>query len=205
MAKKLRNFGITIDGSGAKAALMKLAGEADAHGNWYPVAFNGAFANPGTFPFVHQAKVLVRLGKAPDGRPVCTGLVLGAFDEGEITARGLRDLPLVQFLIQIGRHQEVRDESGAFSKGFKRYTPKLRRGPQGLDDEHFKKIAGLYRTALKLQPRAPLNAMRELLGKGAYAPSDSTIHGWVRQARQRGFLGKAVIGKAGEKPKEKSK
>ncbi len=199
MAKKLRNFGITD--SGAKAALMKLA----ADPNLYTVRFNAARPGGPATAVVHQAKALVRLGKSPDGRPVCTGLVLGAFDEDEITARGLRDLPLVQFLSHIGRWQEVREESGAFSKGFKRYTPKLRRGPQGLDDEHFKKIADLYRTALRLQPRAPLKAMQELLGKGGYVPSDSTIHGWVRQARLRGFLGKAVIGKAGEKQKEKSK
>ena len=63
---------------------------------------------------------------------VCTGLVIGAFDEQEITARGLRDLPLVQFLSHIGHWKEVREESGAFSKGFKRYAPKLSRGDRNL-------------------------------------------------------------------------
>lgn len=197
---------MSIDDGGASKALTKLAGEADADGNWYAVRFNLAQIAPGK-GYRHQARALVRLGKAPDGRPVCTGLVLGAFDEDEITARGLRDLPLVQFLSQIGRWKEVRNESGAFSKGFKRYAPKLSRGPQGLPVAHFERIADLYRTALKLQPRAPLKAMRELLAKdrGGYVPSDSTIHGWIRQARLRGLLGQAIAGKAGEQPKEKSK
>ena len=77
----------------------------------------------------------------------------------------------------------------------------------GLPAAHFERIADLYRIALKRQPRAPLKAMRELLAKdkGGYVPSDSTIHGWIRQARQRGLLGQAIAGKAGEKPKEKSK
>jgi len=199
MAKKLRNFGMSVDSSDAKAALTQLATD----GEFIPVRFNGGFGASGVF--THQAKVLVRLGKAPDGRMVCTGLVIGAFDEQEITARGLRDLPLVQFLSHIGHWKEVREESGAFSKGFKRYAPKLSRGPQGLPAAHFERIADLYRIALKRQPRAPLKAMRELLAKdkGGYVPSDSTIHGWIRQARQRGLLGQAIAGKAGEKPKEK--
>jgi hypothetical protein len=180
----------------------EIADEIKQGDDWYAVAWKTGSPTGG----LYDGEVLIRLAKSPDGRLVCTGMVLGGAvgSETEITARSLRDLPLTPLLAKLGQWREKRDQTGIFSAGFKRYAPQRRRGPQGLDDEHFKKIADLYREAIKLQPRAPLKAMKELLGKDEDR-SDSTIHGWIRQARQRGFLGKAVIGKAGEKPKEKSK
>jgi hypothetical protein len=186
------------------AVFSEIADEIKQGDNWYAVAWKTGALTGG----MYDGELLIRLAKSSDGRLVCTGMVLGggAGSETEITARSLRDVPLAPLLAGLGQWRENRDQTGIFGAGFKRYAPKLRRGPRGLPDEHFKKIADLYRIALNRQPRAPLMVMRELLAKdrGGYVPSDSTIHGWVRQARQRGFLGKAVIGKAGEKPKGKS-
>lgn len=186
------------------AVFSEIADEIKQGDNWYDVSWKtGSLTGE-----LYDGEVLIRLAKSPDGRLVCTGMVLGGAvgSETEITARSLRDLPLTPLLAKLGQWRENRDQTGIFSAGFKRYAPMLSRGPRGLPDEHFERIADLYRIALKRQPRAPLKAMQELLAKdkGGYMPSDSTIHGWIRQARQRGFLGKAVIGKAGEKPKGKS-
>jgi hypothetical protein len=201
-AKPLKNFGVLIDPGSASAAFRKLAVEASKEGTWYRVDWNAARNRSGAVE--HQAKVLIRLEKTSTGSPVCTGLVLGAFDVREVTGRGLRGLPVVDFIRAIGKWERLRDESGPFAKGFRRYTPPVRRGPHGLGDGHYQMIAALYRDALRLEPRAPLKALKEQLLPKNVKVSDSTIHGWIRQARQRGFLGKAVIGKAGEKPKEKS-
>jgi len=182
----------------------EIADEIKQGDNWYAVAWKtGALTGD-----MYDGELLIRLAKSPEGRIVCTGMVLGGAvgSETEITARSLRDLPLAPLLAGLGRWREARDQTGIFSAGFKRYAPKLRRGPQGLPAAHFERIADLYREAIKLQPRAPLKAMRELLAKdkGGYVPSDSTIHGWIRQARQLRLLGQAIAGKAGEKPKGKS-
>ncbi len=186
------------------AVFSEIADEIKQGDNWYAVAWKtGALTGE-----MYDDEVLIRLEQSPDGRIVCTGLELGGplGTGAEITARSLRTLPLAPLLARFGKWREERDQTGVFGAGFKSYAPKLRRGPQGLPAAHFERIADLYRIALKRQPRAPLKAMRELLAKdkGGYAPTDSTIHGWIRQARQRGLLGQAIAGKAGEKPKGKS-
>lgn len=205
MAKQLVRLRIADARPPKRPALFsKLADEIKQGDDWYAVAWKTGALTGG----MYDGEMLVRLAKSPDGRLVCTGMVLGGplGSEAEITARSLRNLPLAPLLAGLGQWREARDQTGIFGAGFKRYAPKLRRGPQGLDIDHFQKIADYYRIAINRQPRAPLKAMRELLAedKGGYVPSDSTIHGWIRQCRQRGLLGQAIAGKAGEKPKGKS-
>ena len=100
MAKRLRSFGVS-DPVNANAVFMRLADEAKKEKNWFPLRMNARRDAAGAI--VHQANVVVRLAKASDGRPICTGLLIGGFDEREITARSLRELPLIQFLGRIGR------------------------------------------------------------------------------------------------------
>lgn len=63
-----------------------------------------------------------------------------------------------------------------------------------IPDEHFERVADVYRYAVKLG-RPPTEGVAE-----AFDVARSTAGRWVVQARRRGFLGPAMPGRAGEKP-----
>src|SRR5437870_5311894 len=44
-------------------------------------------------------RIMARLGRAPDGRLACTGLLVGD-EHHEVTARGLRRIPIAQLIAQ---------------------------------------------------------------------------------------------------------
>jgi hypothetical protein len=64
---------------------------------------------------------------------------------------------------------------------------------QRLSDEHYRKVAEVYRTAAKEGPE-PTNAV-----KAHFQVSRSTAGRWVVEARARHILGPTVPGRAGEK------
>ena len=128
----------------------------------------------------------MRLGRSPEKRLICTGLVLGAFAETEITARGLRALPLTQFLT-MATYWEL----GSLAPKFDGPLP--RPGPKGYSVDHFEKVAREYRRSLETAPRAPTRDLARRLHC-----SEPTARRWVQRCRDMGILGRAVPGKAGE-------
>jgi hypothetical protein len=154
-------------------------------------------------------RVLMRIAKAPDGRLICTGLVLGAFDDDEITARTYRRLPLIEFLTEAARWSERQPDLARQVFGGelpRRGGARVRPGPKGHDDKHFKLVAGLYRRALLSRPRAPVQMLLELINEGREPGgewSEATVRRWLQRARDKGFLREAQAGKAGEVPETK--
>jgi hypothetical protein len=72
----------------------------------------------------------------------------------------------------------------------------VRPGPKGHDDEYFKRVAEDYRRALIARPRAPVQMLLELYEDRF---SEATIRRWLQRARDKGYLGAAPPGKAGER------
>jgi hypothetical protein len=145
------------------------------------------------------APLLVRLGTSREGRLVCTGLILGDAEPKELTARGLRSIPLAQIVAMLA--QEAGDEgfwAGALAGMIRRRAepyqgPQTRPGPKGHPADHYEQVAAAYRQALVDHPRAPMKALAAQLHV-----SDATVRRWVQRARDKGLLGPSVPGKAGE-------
>ena len=155
------------------------------------------------FPF----ELWVRIGRLSDGRFACTGLKLnpGSF-ESEITARALREINFTEIVSAAVRSAHAHDP--AFSRhllGYEipelpeRSQPRLRPGPPGYDDDFFREVADLYKEALREDPSHPYRHFRAQWGTAQ--PSLSTARRWVQRARDKGFLGAATPGKAGEQPR----
>lgn len=140
--------------------------------------------------------VLMQLGRAADGRMVCTGLVLGGTATNEVTATGLRALPLGLLLDEFGRFVPgVRDSATTFQRP-------TRLGPHGIPRERFVEVAELYRQALEARPSAPVRWVSEtLIGySGKPGVPESTVRRYLQRCRDLGLLGPSIPGKAGEQP-----
>jgi hypothetical protein len=150
--------------------------------------------------------IKIRVGRMPDGRLACTGLRLGD-EEGEpkpeITVRALRALNLPDILKATA--DAIFASDPAFSQALLGYrlgdatAPKIIRSrprPQKYDRAHFERIADLYREALLRDPGSPYAYLMQHEDK-----SLSTVRRWVQRARDKGLLGEAIPGKAGELPK----
>ncbi|MDN5917094.1 MAG: hypothetical protein L0I76_18660 [Pseudonocardia sp.] len=144
--------------------------------------------------------VMLSLGRADDGRLICTGLVLGApTDElREVTSRSLRGVPISEL---IGAVTALRDDPG-FAAFYRvalgladdaAELPRSRPGARGYDREHFEMVAATYRAALGTAPNAPT---RETAGR--LHVSEATARRWVQRARDMDLLGQSHPGKAGE-------
>jgi len=131
--------------------------------------------------------VCLRIGRV-QGRLACTGLHLEAAQDGELTARDLRELHLPDLLT---RFAWSRDRVEA------RPATRLERpghpGPRGHSREHFEQVAALYREALEADPYRPVAWMR-----GRLDASPATLRRWIQRARDMGLLGPAPIGRAGD-------
>lgn len=142
--------------------------------------------------------IMVRLGKAPDGRLVISGMAVGLDAPVEVTARSLRVIPLASILTTLARSRFM---PLVIQNTISQARQPVRRGPRGLTDAHFEEVATTYRQALMEAPRSPLVAFRLLMPS-----SESTARRWIQRARDRGLLGPALSGKAGEGPRnERSK
>ncbi len=69
-----------------------------------------------------------------------------------------------------------------------------------MSDDHLREVANVYRNAMKAGRRDPVNAVRE-----AMHASRPTAGRWVAQAREKGFLGRALEKQPGEKPARQSR
>lgn len=145
--------------------------------------------------------LLVRFGRASDGRLVVTGLLLApALDGGEeVTARDLRRVALGAITQDANRYLRGGDEAdplvAAITKHYAHQLvwdvadestgPPRRPGRRGWDDEHYRRIADLYRQALADEHtrRAPVRFISER----EYV-SEPTVRRWVSVARSKGFL-----------------
>jgi hypothetical protein len=141
--------------------------------------------------------IVVRLGKSPDGRLACTGMVIGPDAElgQEITARSLRQIPLGQILSTVaGLDFPGAEELGGEVTHLWRQPP-ARPGPTALSREDLQRVAEDYRAALLQAPRSPI----KLMAQKVHA-SEATIRRRVQRARDMGLLRPVQPGKAGEKP-----
>lgn len=142
--------------------------------------------------------VLLRLGRAPDGRLVCTGLIAGALGDGEVSATSLREIPLGEILSDLASLGRIKDPAlrWLFSPtGVTDVTRLVARGPRGLPIDHFKRVAAKYREALVRAPKRPVAWLAEQM----HAP-EPTVRRWLQRCRDMGFIGPSQAGKAGERP-----
>lgn len=148
--------------------------------------------------------VFLRLGRSPEGRLVCTGLIVGNLarfhgSPVEITARSLRSIPLAELIGTAVSTGRLPDDFGAEIRKLLHDAPglparlKVRPGPKGHSAEHFAHVADMYRLALDKAPGAPMRWLRKELHV-----SEATARRWVQRARDQGLLGPSVPGKAGE-------
>jgi hypothetical protein len=154
-----------------------------------------------------EAGVYVRLGRTPDSRLVCTGVHIGDEDAGhEVTATDLRRVPLAAILGDAARYLAGEGADSPLhaavmrkiaSDWFRQAAPfigaRTRPGPGGLPPEHFERVAEAYRAALSAAPRRPIQYLAE-----KFNVPEPTLRRWVQRARDRGLLGPATPGKAGE-------
>lgn len=176
-------------------AAPRLRRLADRQDDWYEVTGGGL-----------TAPVMLRLGRAADGRLVCTGLVLGHDvpvdgPPPEITTRSLR-ISLASIVQTIARRAENRASTNPMDK-LGRFVidrtkpagpPRVRPGRQGHGAEFYEEVTAAYRRALRQHPEAPTKAL------AANYPgwSEAAVRYWLRVARDRGLLGRSERGMAGE-------
>jgi hypothetical protein len=152
--------------------------------------------HPLTGPFVrlgqHDPPVALQLGLDPEGRLICTGLLVGwqldaigdaskvpMSDRTELTARALRRVKLPPILSDLGPHSVA-----PLPNWLHQTIPVVRHpGPKGHSNEHYKMVAELHRTALVTQPASPMKWLAKQLGC-----ADATAYRWLDEAAVRGFL-----------------
>ncbi len=149
-----------------------------------------------------KSTVLLRLGRDQSGHLICNGLVLGlnpdeqhlldlAATEGhEVQARDLRKLPLAEILSEIADWIATDpDAAKVFGLELKAFQPvKVRPGPKGHSEEHFKNVWATYQFAIASGQKAPVKWLRERLNQGKPERewvSDVTVRRWLRVGRNR--------------------
>lgn len=138
------------------------------------------------------------------GHPRCRQLEIRALGDSEITGDTLRRIPVGRWLgvlmaaaawkvtgpttMQTGM---PRSERAAF---YERYAQGARQGRQGtpVGDDHLRQVAELYRAALDRKDPPTQTIADEMHA------ARSTAARWVAKARERGILGPALPGQAGE-------
>ena len=163
--------------------------------------FSGASADAESLP------VFLSAGRAPDGRLVCHGLIIGDLANTgvvprEVTARAMRKIRIPELLREISNGEwrsrnpgnailasDLLDEAPALA-------PRVRQ--QEYDDQHFRDVADWYRRAVAEIPRSPTKWLAEQLHV-----SEPTARRWVQRARDRGHLGPSTPGRAGEQASRK--
>jgi len=149
--------------------------------------------------------VLIRLGRGTRGEIICTGVVFGVSEDGTvpvITTSSLR-IPLAEVVSRLTRDRG-RMGSLALLLGVTDRAPaatiaRTRTGAKGHPDEHYRTVAAQYRAAMKSHPSAPTKTLIAEYENW----SEATVRKWLREARRRGFLGRAPRGRAGEVKKRR--
>jgi hypothetical protein len=172
------------------------------------------FAGEGNPPDVPP--VALAISTSQDGRKICTGVIVGlneAYPTGdgagsvglpvEVTSRALRSIPIAELIGRAVHDDRAPERHAGFRALVESRMPttvaaQRTPGPKGHPDEHFKQVADLYRAALKAEPRRPMT----WLAARYPGVNRSTVARWVQRARDRGFLGEASAGRAGETTEE---
>jgi hypothetical protein len=147
--------------------------------------------------------ILLRFGRAADGRIIVTGVFIGA-EEREVTARSLRQLPLAH-LIAFARSGQPRLLNWWLAQGLATSTERVVRagppGPKGHPREFFEQIAEQYRRALEEAPSTPVKWLAlEVKTREDKPTPESTVRRWLQRCRDMGLLGPSMPGKSGEAP-----
>ena len=170
--------------------------------------------------------VAVKLGRSADGRLECVAMRLGAdaipgydatLSGAPVTSRTLRDIPVAQIVGDLARMQPLPvSEAHAAGERLKattieHATPRPHPGRRGYALAFYEGIRDLYREALEASPgrvyRYIVEHARDADGRLIYGVTarDDAQHSreavarrWVMQTRQKGLLGPARHGKAGE-------
>jgi hypothetical protein len=187
MARK-RNYRINVRvGGAAQKPFRQMAGD-----KWITISGDGL-----------PQDLMLRLGKAPDGRFVVTGLILGAFTKGAIEARHLREIRLPELIEKVAEVAASTREPNPFPEdppsvnafyravfgsalnvpAAPRAAKPLRRGPKGYGRDHFKKVRDEYQRQLALNPTRPVKATAEKMNA-----SVATAGRWIQRARDMGLI-----------------
>jgi hypothetical protein len=137
-----------------------------------------------------ELPLAVQWGFAPDGRLICTGLLVGWDPEepAEVTSRALRRIKLSEIMADLPNLPDKAPSAlGRRSiKSLIEAAPKARPahpGPQGWPDEHYQEVARLYRAGLVKAPRSPMKWLAAQLDT-----SEPTAYRWRDEAVNRGLL-----------------
>jgi hypothetical protein len=186
-------------------------------GAWYAPGDEGlAAAVTGSAWFKYDADegnpnaalpVLIRLGVNDQGRHVCTGLIVGDVysyyfgdQPREVNAAVLRSIHLPEVLSFALRTGDIPDEYGAAVRQLLDTAPSVLTHPgrAGYPDDHYERVAQLYRRALAEAPTAPTSWLQQRLTRDGRKVSGPTIRRWLAESRRRGHLGPTTQGRAGE-------
>jgi hypothetical protein len=132
--------------------------------------------------------LVIKIGPLEDGRPACTGLIIGlrywGSEQGlkseptEITSRLLREIPLQRIVEAVIDAQPPSFEFPTEYPRVKRRKQRHRRpGRAGIDPERLEEFCNAYRAERKRTPRrgiAPLLARR-------FNMSESTARRWMKR------------------------
>lgn len=156
--------------------------------------------------------VALHIANSADGRKVCTALIVGlneAYPLGnnefgaptEVTSRALRAVPIAELISRAVHDERAPDHHAGFRRMVLDRMPDtsgVRRapGPKGHPDEHFEMVAAVYRAALTAAPRRPMSWLADQFPE----VDRSTVARWLQRARDKGYLGEAQPGRAGERP-----
>lgn len=173
---------------------------------WWRVGGPGISQPPGG---LRVPVVFVRLGFTRDPQQlVCTGLLIAgqpATRHGGpvpmVTTRGAR-IPLAKILEaarrELGDNPRTKKFRGLVEQAVKTGAPpafRVRLGPSGHPDSHYREVAERYRAALRgADSSAPTKAL--IAQYSNYSPA--TVRYWLSEARRRGYLGRSERGRAGE-------
>jgi hypothetical protein len=136
--------------------------------------------------------LVIKVGPLENGRPACTGLIIGLRDWGasrglkpeptEITGRLLREIPLQQVVEALINQQPPEFEFAAEYPRVKRRKQKHRRpGRAGIEPERLEEFCNAYRAERERTPRrgiAPLLARR-------FNMSEATARRWMKRCDDR--------------------
>lgn len=155
---------------------------------------------------VGELEVELEMGADDQGRPICRELRARAEDGPSVTSSALRQIPVGRLVSETAAlplvHMSAeRLPGGGWKLGppspedRKRLRAPRRSRSRGTGDM-LSQVADLYRQAVR-DSYAPTEwVARELV------VSRATASRWIRQARDGGFLGKAMRGRAGEETGE---
>jgi hypothetical protein len=137
--------------------------------------------------------VFFRSSRAEDGRPIITELRI--VNPAGVNAGDLRQLrlgPIEGFLASINKMVDSYRTVVAATEPLQRITWDLRApSVRPYPDEFFKTVAESYLACLQIS-----NSPAPVLA-AAWSVPVTTVHGWIKQARARGFLPPGRKGKVG--------